>query len=422
MNQSRTPLHHIVRVRRTEDLDFARPGLMDEIVVNANQLENSVQSTAAFLWKSALPFMVDPVLWRFQIPAWWRNAKGDTKRNYTRLGSAYAKGTNVRIAEGPLVDAVPSDKEWRGIAANILEYERSRLRAVPTQLDLFDATEPRELRPVRLMAPALVAYSTIEDRINRLLLEASIAVAGEAVAAQLVVPPERLVDHSELQRLMSTVPTDGVSSCFIWTPEVTEDQLIADPRILVAILQLVSALASRGVPVGHQYANYSIAALHDVGIAAVIHHLGWVDKGEPAADQGFMIRSCQTYVPGVRHSVRFRQAAELGHGLDAVEYVERYCDCAFCVGTFDAGQHPLDLLLEDQTIELANGRQQRTPTGRAVAANTWHFLQSRRLEVQRFSVAPAIDVIREDIERAGLLADGRERERLKRLADHLRSA
>lgn len=422
MNQVTTPLHHIVRVRRTDDLDFARPGLMDEIVVNANQLENSVQSTAAFLWRTTVPFMVDPVLWRFQIPAWWRNAKGETKRNYTRLGSAYAKGTSVRIAEGPLVDTVSSDDDWRVLAANVIEYERSRLRGVPTQLDLFDTTQPRDLHPARLVAPALVAFSTTEDRINRLLLEASVAVAGQAVAAQVIVPGERLASPGELGRLLSTVPTEGVSAYFIWTPEVTEDQLLADPRILTAVLQLVSALASRGIPVGHQYANYSIAALHDVGIAAVIHHLGWVDKGEPAVDQGFMIRSCQTYVPGVRHSVRFRQAAELGRVLTAYEYAQRYCDCAFCIGAFDAGQHPLDLLLEDQAIELANGRQQRTPTGRSVAANTWHFLQSRRLEVRRFSEAPAVEVIREDIERAGLLADGRERERLERLASQLRSA
>lgn len=100
---------------------------------------------------------------------------------------------------------------------------------------------------------------------------------------------------------------------------MTEDQLLADTRILTGVLQLVSALASRGVPVGHQYANYSIAALHDAGMAAIVHHLGWVDKGEPAVDQGFMVRSCQTYVPGLRRSVRFRQTTELGRRLHAAE-------------------------------------------------------------------------------------------------------
>lgn len=45
-------LHHIVRIRQPDDFDYVRNGLMDEVVVNANQLENSVQSTAAVLWPS----------------------------------------------------------------------------------------------------------------------------------------------------------------------------------------------------------------------------------------------------------------------------------------------------------------------------------------------------------------------------------
>src|SRR6266566_4821188 len=97
MTTNSQPLHHIVRVRRSDDLEFIRSGLMDEVVVNANQLENSALSTAECLRQTTLPFSIDPVLWRFQLPKWWRNQKGDTKRNYTRLGAAYAKGTDIKI-------------------------------------------------------------------------------------------------------------------------------------------------------------------------------------------------------------------------------------------------------------------------------------------------------------------------------------
>src|SRR5271155_1870333 len=102
----RTPLHHIVRVRNSDDLTYVRNGLMDEVTVNANQLENSIQSTAACLWKTELPFSVDPVLWRFQLPAWSRNAKGDTKHNYQRLGKEYSRGMDLTLGSGPLLDAV----------------------------------------------------------------------------------------------------------------------------------------------------------------------------------------------------------------------------------------------------------------------------------------------------------------------------
>lgn len=422
MTVTTSPLHHMVRIRRTDDLTFVRPGILDEIVVNANQLENSVQSTAACLWNTTLPFSVDPVLWRFQVPRWWRNEKGETKRNYLRLGAAYTKGTSITIAAGPLLDTVPSDDDWRTLAANVIDYQRSRLLAVPTQLDLFDTTHPRELHPVRLVAPALVSYSVAEDRVNRLLVEASASAAGDQIAAQVIVPLERLIDGDELGQVLSSVPIDGINSYFVWTPQVTEELLLADHDVFAALLRLISALAHRGIPVGHQYANYTIAALHDVGLAAVMHHLGWVDKGEPAEEQRFMMRSCQTYVPGVRHALRFREAAEIGRALEASEYAQRYCECTFCVGSFDAGQHPLDLLLEDQVVVLSNGRRQPIPTSRAVAANTWHYLLSRRLEVEAFSEAPAVDVIRRDIERAGLLADGRHSDRLRHLANELRSA
>lgn len=419
---SRSPLHHIVRVRTSDDLTFVNSGLMDEVIINGNQLENSVQSTAACLWVSTLPFAVDPVLWRFQVPRWWRNEKGDTKRNYTRLAAAYAKGTSIKMAAGPLLDTVQSDKDWRRLAGNVIDYQRTRLLSVPSQLDLLATTHPRALHPSRLIAPALVAYSDEEDRINGLLIDESAKAAGRPISAQVIVPMHRLLDSDELRRLVRTVPIAGVNSYFIWTPEVSEEQLIADHATFSAILRLVDTLASRGIPIGHQYGNYSIAALHDAGLAAMTHHLGWVDKGEPAEEQGFMLRSCQTYVPGVRHCLRFRDANDIGRPLSAEEYAKRYCECNFCLGAFDAGQHPLDLLLEAQVVVFSNGAERATPTARAVGANTWHYLWSRRLEIEAFSELRASDVIARDVERAAALARTGDSDRLQRLAAGLRSA
>ena len=417
---ARTPLHHIVRVRSSDDLTYIRKGLMDEVVVNANQLENSIQSTAACLWRSDLPFSVDPVLWRFQVPAWSRNAKGDTKRNYQRLGQKYSKGTDLTLGSAPLLDAVSTDAQWRALAANVIAYQRDRLTDVPTQLELL--ADLRELHPARLMAPALVAFSTMVDRINRLMVESAAATAGKPVAAQIIVPFERLIDGRELRKVVSSIPIDGVSSYFIWTPKVTEERLLADHELFISLLRLITSLAERGVPVGHQYANYSLFALHEVGLAAATHHLGWVDHGEPSEEQAFMIRSCQTYIPGVRHCVRYPEASKLGRQLNADEYRERYCECDFCTGVFKAGDHPLDWLLESRTITMKNGRERLTPTSQAVGANTWHYLLSRRLEVQAFSASSPSDVIERDIERASALNRGGDASRLEHLATELKSA
>jgi hypothetical protein len=418
MTMAHPPLHHMVRVRRSEDLTFIRPGLMDEVIINANHLENSLESTATALRETTLPYSIDPVLTRFQVPEWWKNDKGETKRNYARLGAAYVKGTSIEIAAGPLLKTVPSDKEWSILARNVIEYQRDRLIQIRPQMDLFRP----ELKPARLMAPALVAFTDAEDRINRLLAAAGADAAGEPVALPIVVPDNRLRNAAEIRRLLDSVPTEGISSYFLWTPRVTEELLLSDRALLGGVLQVVSTLAERGIPLGHMHATYVIAALHDLGMSAVIHHMGWIDKGEPADERRGGLRSCQIYVPGVRHCVAFDRAHVLGRSLDVTAYTERFCNCTFCSGSFAVRQHPLDLLLEDRAVPIRNRPDRLTPTGRAVALNTWHYLLSRRAEIEAFSGQPAVDVLASDIERAAALAGGRESDRLRRLADELRSA
>ena len=414
----RQPLHHIVRVRRSDDLKFLRPGIMDEIIVNANHLEHCPESTATALRETALPYSIDPVLTRFQMPEWWKNGRGEVKRNYARLGAAYVKGTSVEIAAGQLIYTVPSEREWRIIAANVVEYQRDRLVQIRPQMELFHG----ELRPVRLMAPALVAFGDTEDQVNRLLVEASFEAAGLPIGVPVIVPPDRLRDLEQLDALLAVVPTEGVSSYFLWTPGVTEELLLSERALLGGLLHLVSALAARGIAVGHLHATYAIAALHDLGVSAVVHHMGWIDKGEPAGERRGGLRSCQTYVPGVRHCLRFDRVRGLGNAIDATTYADLFCNCTLCTGFFDARQHPLDLLLEDHVVKFSNGRDRLTPTSRAVGLNTWHYLLARRQEVEAFSAEPAVDVLTRDIGRAAALAGNRESDRLRRLAEELRTA
>jgi hypothetical protein len=417
---TRTRLHHIVRVRTSDDLTYVNQGLMDEVIVNANQLENSAQATSAALWKTSLPFSVDPVLWRFQVPAWSRNEDGETKRNYRRLSAEYAKGMGITLGAAPLVETIATDDQWRSLARNVIAYQRCRLLDVPTQLDLLN--DLRELHPARLTAPGLIAFSADEDRINHLMISAAAEEAQTLVAVQIIVPLERLVDQSSLRSLLSSTPSEGVSSYSLWTPRVTEERLLNDPTALTALVRLIGTLSARGIAVGHQFANYTVAALHDVGLSSITHHLGWVDKGEPITELGFAMRSCQTYVPGVRHSVRFHEAEAFGGSLDAEQYGERYCECAFCAGMFEAGGHPFDLLLETQTVAMTNGKDREIPTSRSVGANTWHFLLSRRNEVEAFSACSASEVIERDIQRAAALRRAHDVARLGHLAAELKTA
>jgi hypothetical protein len=406
------PLWHLARVRRSEDREFLQPGLCEALLINANQLENNANGTAAYLEGTRLPYLVDPMLWRLQFPAWWRNDRGEVKRNYARLAARYSEGTDVRMAEGPLLDCVSGEAEWRRIARNIVTYQRGRL------CEQVDLLHPEGFRPEHVLAPALVASSETEDHLNRTLAEASLEAAGEPVFVTFVLPVERIDVPNEVGRALRAVATDGVAGYLVWTPGVTEELLLADPDVFAGLVSIVHALAQSGVPVVHLHGSYVTEALHATGVAGVVHQVGWVDKGEPADEQRGAIRSCQTYVPGLRHCARFHEAAKLGRTLDEQQYLERYCNCRFCAGVLQQGLHPLDLLLEDQAVTGVQRR--RTPTSRAATANAWHYLHARRQEVEAFRNEPVLDVLQRDIFRQIALIG--EAPALERLVARLRSA
>ncbi|MDA8332691.1 MAG: hypothetical protein M0027_16090, partial [Candidatus Dormibacteraeota bacterium] len=76
-------------------------------------------------------------------------------------------------------------------------------------------------------------------------------------------------------------------------------------------------------------------------------------------------------------------------------------------------------LLEE---ELEPSGAALVPTGQAIAANTFHYLFSRRLEVQAFAAGPGTQVIAHDIERAAALAGEVNARHLERLAEGLVAA
>lgn len=410
-------LVHYMRVRTSDDLRYLQGGLCDELIVNANQLENSAQATAAHLRGTGYGYMIDPVLWRFQVPEWRHNEKGETKRNYRRLAKRYAQGTSISMVDGRLLDTVQKSSEWEQLATNVIAYQRERLDEM-CRLDLLDPLLSRELRPSRFVAPALVAQSRREDDVNHLLIEAAAAAAGEDVVGMVIIPRERL-NMAEIGDLLKTVPDKGVRGFVLWTPGMTEDHLVATHDAFAALVTVIQTLARRGVPVIQTQLGYAAAAMSMVGLSGVAHHLGWVDRGEPASESGGGPRSCQAYVPGVRTVMRFNAAASHGRQLGPDEYRDRFCECAFCMGLFERGEHPLDVLLEDQAVGEST---RRTPSSRATGANIWHYLLSRRLEVQAFSSGSVDDVIGRDIDRAAALAGAGQASWLERLAEELHAA
>jgi hypothetical protein len=414
------PLHHIVRVRTTDDLrNFVKPGLLDEVVVNANLLESAERTLTALLQETSLPYSVDPMLWRLQMPEWSKNAAGGVKRNYQRLAEYYSIGTGLTLGLSRLTDTVATNKQWQMIARNAIEYQQNRLRRDEGPPDLFGMKHL--LEPVRLTSPALVALTKEEDAVNLTLANAAIEFAGRPIAIQVIIPVERMLEPAEVARVLESLPVEGVGSYSIWTPEVTEERLIGEEALFAAMVRVIATLTDKGIAVGHQHATYTVMALHDIGLSSITHPLNWVDHGGTFKSAGFANRSCRTYAPALRHAIKYDEAFELAGGFDVNEYREMYCDCIYCTGLYSKGLHPFDELLRTRVVQKGN-RSVTEPTPAAVAANNWHFLLSRRSEVLAFSADPAIDVIARDIERATKLHRGGDAMRLGHLASMLKSA
>jgi hypothetical protein len=242
------PIRHLLRVRQTEDFEYARPGLLDELLINANLLEFRPDSAVAAVSAASVPYRIDPLLTRFQLPGWWMKADGTVKQNYRQLARAYFADTGIDLPTTPLVTAVGGrDETWVRIAANVVAYQRDRLLDIRPQLDLFGAV----LRPAGLFAPALVAFRPNEDRINRLLGSAAAAAVGGPISLPVIVPADRLGGPSGVAAVLDGLPTEGVSEYFLWTPWVTEELLLANQDLFTNLLSLIDALANRGLRVGH---------------------------------------------------------------------------------------------------------------------------------------------------------------------------
>jgi len=422
MEPKMPPIHHAVRVRSTDDLTYIQPGLMDEVVINANQLENSLRSTIETLQGNNLPYSIDPVLWRFQTRGWVENQDGKVKRNYGSLGSQYFRHTDIDPSDCCLSELPGDSRTWTQISTNAVQYQLRRVSSVPTQLSLL--TDRRVLSPSRVLAPSLVAFSTAEDKVNRLMAEAAADVAQSPVAVSVNVPRKRLVDAASMQALQDSLPYgDGVASYSLWLEGVPESLLMRDHDALSALLRLIEALKHRGHPIEHQHGSYLTLALCALGgVDAISHHLAWTDTGNAANGSSPPFRSCRTYAPGVRHPITFHEAEAIAGDMAASQYLELFCGCKFCKGMFDQGQHPFDILLESRDLTLKNGNSRTVPTSRSVGANTWHYLLARREEVLAFSETSALEILARDIHRSSLLNRQDDAELLQVLAGQIDNA
>ena len=193
------------------------------------------------------------------------------------------------------------------------------------------------------------------------------------------------------------------------------------PRSLDGMLRMIRELLARGIAVGHQYANYTVAALHDVGLGSVTHHLGWVDKGEPAAHGASRCAHANIRTRGAAQceiprggSTRPRNSTPICT-RSATAAARSALDVPSWAAPISAAARNTDGRNEERT--KATDSDVAVRRGQHVA-----LLAQSRTEVEAFSTHSAVQVIEKDIDRASALNRGNDVARLGQLAAELKSA
>ena len=256
-------LHHIVRIRTLDDLNLY-PALMDEVMVNGNLLEHSLTAPPAPFGRTTLPSASTRSSRAFRCLR-GGGTKGRDEAELHAPPGRVVQGTSVQIAAGPLLETVPSDDEWRVIASNVISYQRERwFRSTRNSISsVTNFGRSGSSRQHSLPSPpaktASTAFSPRRAPSRR-----------QHVGLPVIVPPDRLGDPAELERLLRSIrlTASARTSCGHRTSRRTARGRPGPPS---RVVRLVSSLASRGVPVGHLHGGYvALACMTSVSLRSCI--------------------------------------------------------------------------------------------------------------------------------------------------------
>lgn len=392
-------LRHVVRLRTTDDREYLVRRALDGVIVNANELENRAEASSSTLVDHRIPYLVDPMLWRFQVPDWWHRQDGRVKRNFKRLATRYTAGTDVVMARGPLMNEVTTEADWRGIAKNVVRYQRERIPEASGAL-LRAMQGDIDPEPAAIVGAYLLAETESVDAINRCLLEASAEAAGDKVIGSVALPLARALEPRQLDKALDAVSSDLALGALVWIEGLTEERTVMGEGGEV-ILRVAEQLAGRGLMVWHAHGGFAALALRDRGITGIVHPLAWRDSGAPAPPpKGVPQHSRTSYLTAMHQSERFGTISQLAAHLTPEEYLEHYCSCWFCGRALAAGRSPLELMLEETERQGPRGRVVQVPSEEALSFNRWHFLWARHLEVEQLREQPVASVIGKAIDDA----------------------
>lgn len=380
------------------------PDLADGFVVNANLIEHSPASVAAFLDKLERPFIVDPMSYRFERIAWHtrdRDGAIENKRNYGRLWQRYSDGVDGLTGD-PLSDrgarGITSEQAVLRYCANVVEFQDRRLRAEwvddGAQYVVMDRLFGFQLAPVAYVAPYVVVgegdpTSDIDTLVT--LASATASLGRPPVAAVVPLLPHVLADIDCVRRLATGIATSRVQSALVWAVGVSAFELADEPELFTGLAVLIRGLRDAGLESGLLYGGFFSALLRGFGATGFSHALMYGESRdlEPTAGRPPM----RFYVPPLHGFFPYAVAQDFVSRISRDDYLSTFCDCELCQALIDNGS--LGSFFETY---VPAGSKRPFPTPAALDLNRFHYLLARGRELEFARARPEPQLIADLLE------------------------
>ena len=377
-----------LRLEQHDDKAFYAnvPEVGDGIVLNANLAESSAASCASFVDKMSRPFCFDPVSYRFTVPEWLLQERGEgpEKRNYSRLWKKYSSGIEPWSGD-PLADAREvmslSELNLAKYARNTLDYQDFQLRhAWISEAQTFVGMEPLfgTFAPAAYTAPYLIQT---RDGDRSTVAAASLARLTAELAkprgtmAVVAMEPDLLDDPARMALIAKLYASCGAHAVWIWTVGLPAIALADRPTRFTNYLRLVRTLSDAGVEVGIMYGGFLAALLRFVGVKAISHGLMYGEvRGAVPAGGGPLPNF---YWPPLHRFVNYERAKAMVESMTPSEFLERVCACDIC-RTLVTEPRGLNRYFEANRPGKAT---RDFPVRSSLELNRFHFLMARGQEM-----------------------------------------
>lgn len=376
-------------------------GLADGYILNANLVESSPDACASFLDHTGRPFLIDPVTYRFDRPAWYSrpDAAGEPvgKRNYRRLWVKYSDGVGGLTGD-PFQDrgvaGLDGGEAIVRLCQNVLKFQEERLRTVWAQ-DVDQYVLDRlpfagQLAPAAYIAPYVVIgsfQSQSDIELAAALTSATAALARpRPVAVVLPIMSHVLRDLASIRLLTAALASTEARIALVWTVGTSALELAQDPAMFTGLAVLLRNLRELGMELGLLYGGILSSLLRGFGASAFSHGLMYGEtRGlEPSGGRPPLA----FYFPPFRQTLSYGAAGPIVSSMAPSEYLERVCGCGVCRALAEEGN--LRAYFQTHRPEGAN---RDFPTREALDLNRFHYLLARGAELEFARARPEAQLI-----------------------------